>query len=242
MCLHHFAVNRYTIRSTFVAVIAISTACSTKASRTADTATAAAAAATPSNIPSPESPTTTAAAAPSMVRGAITSVSTTELVVKSDSGADTIKLAAPVNVYGRAKADLSIVKPNTFIGVTSVKQSDGSERATEIHVFPEELRGLGEGSRMMTQNAAPGSRMTNGTANPSSGSRMSNGNIASTNGNNMVVQYAGGSQTITVPPNTPVTELKPLGRALAVGDQVVVLTTKSADGSLSSNKILVSSK
>ena len=177
-----------------------------------------------------------------MVRGAVTSVSATELVVKSDTSTATIKLASPVMVYGRAAADLSIVKPNAFIGVTSVKQPDGSERATEIHVFPEDLRGLGEGSRMMTQNAAPGSRMTNGTANPSSGSRMSNGNIASTNGNNMVVQYAGGSQTIVVPPNTPVTEIKPLGRALAVGDQVVVLTTRNADGSLSSNKVLVSSK
>jgi hypothetical protein len=95
---------------------------------------------------------------------------------------------------------------------------------------------------MMTDNAAPGSRMTNGAVNPSSGSRMSNGNIASTNGNDMVVQYAGGSQTISVPPNTPVTEIKPLGRALAVGDQVVVLTTRNADGSLSSSKVLVSSK
>ena len=84
--------------------------------------------------------------------------------------------------------------------------------------------------------------MTNGTANPSSGSRMSNGNIASTNGNNMVVQYAGGSQNVIVPPNTPVTEIKPLGRPLAVGDQVVVLTTKNADGSLSASKVLVSSK
>lgn len=240
MRLDHFATNHYTARPAFIALIAVASACSTKASRVADTATAAAAAATPPNIPSPEPPPGVATS--TMVRGAVTSVSATELVVKSDTSTATIKLASPVMVYGRAPADLSVVKPNTFIGVTSVKQADGSERATEIHVFPEDLRGLGEGSRMMTQNAAPGSRMTNGTANPSSGSRMSNGNIASANGNDIVVQYAGGSQTITVPPNTPVTQLKPLGRALAVGDQVVVLTTRNADGSLLASKVLVSSK
>jgi len=242
MRLDHLAANHYNIRLACIAIIAAAAACSTKASRIADTATSAAAAANPSNVPGPEPPPPGDAAAPAMVRGAVMSVSASELVVKSDTGVATIKLASPVTVYGRAPADLSAVKANTFIGVTSVKQPDGSERATEIHIFPAELRGLGEGSRMMTQNAAPGSRMTNGTANPSSGARMSNGNIASTNGNDIVVQYAGGSQTITVSPNTPVTELKPLGRALAAGDQVVVLTTKNADGSLSASKVLVSSK
>jgi hypothetical protein len=88
----------------------------------------------------------------------------------------------------------------------------------------------------MTNGAVSGSRMTNGAV---SGSRMSNGNVASTNGSTLVVQYAGGSQTITVPPNTPVTEIKVVSKALAAGDRVVIPATRAADGSLSTNRALL---
>jgi hypothetical protein len=182
--------------------------------------------------------------APILLRGTVTSVSANQLVLKSDSGAVTVAITQPFHLYTRGPSDLSHVKESTFIGVTTVKQADGSERATEIHVFPEELRGLGEGSRMMAQDRAAGSsrmtngnvsasRMTNGSASPS---RMSNGNVSSTNGSSFVVQYAGGSQNVTVPPNTPVTELKLSAKNLAVGDQVAVMATKAPDGSFTADK------
>lgn len=186
--------------------------------------------------------------APIMLRGAVVSVSANQLVLKSDTGTATVKLAQPFHFYVRAPSDLGQVKENSFIGVTTVKQPDGSERATEIHIFPAELRGVGEGSRMMTQSAgasrmtngnvsAP--RMTNGTASPS---RMSNGNVSRTNGSSLVVQYAGGSQHVTVPPNTPVSELKISPKALAAGDQVAVLAKKAADGSLTADKAISTAK
>jgi hypothetical protein len=71
---------------------------------------------------------------------------------------------------------------------------------------------------------------------------MSNGNVASTNGSTLVVQYAGGSQTVTVPPNTPVTQIKQVSKLLAAGDQVVVVATKRSDGSLVSGKALLTTK
>src|SRR5213075_1177497 len=100
-----------------------------------------------------------------------------------------------VTVYDRSASTLANVKDNTFIGVTTVKQPDGSERATEIHIFPEELRGLGEGSRMMTPatSGGGGNRMTNGNV---SASRMSNGTVAGANGSTLAVQFAGGSQNV----------------------------------------------
>src|SRR5882762_7525107 len=177
-------------------------------------------------------------------RGAVVSVATNQLVLKSDTGNVTVAVAQPFHLYVRAPSDLSKVKENSFIGVTTVKQADGSERATEIHIFPQELRGLGEGSRMMAPNANASrmtngnvsqSRMTNGTA---SQSRMSNGNVSSTNGTSLVVQYPGGSQNVTVPPNTPVTELKLSSKALAPGDQVAVLAKRAADGSLTADKAI----
>lgn len=180
------------------------------------------------------------------VRGTVVSVSPNQLVIKSDTGTVTVNLTQPFHLYTRAPSDLAHVKENSFIGVTTLKQPDGSERATEIHVFPEELRGVGEGSRMMspdtranpsrmTNGNVSASRMTNGTA---SQSRMSNGNVSSTNGSSVVVQYAGGSQNVTVPPNTPVTELKPASKAIAAGDRVVVLATRAADGSLTADKAI----
>ena len=187
--------------------------------------------------------------APILVRGTVTSVSPTQLVLKSDTGAITVTISQPFHLYTRAPSDLAHVKESTFIGVTTVKQPDGSERATEIHVFPEELRGLGEGSRMMApQASAAASRMTNGNVsasrmtNGTAQSRMSNGSVSSTNGSSLVVQYAGGSQNVTVPPNTPVTELKLSSKTVVVGDQLAVMAKKAADGSLTADKAVSTAK
>lgn len=189
--------------------------------------------------------------APILLRGTVVSASANKLVVKADTGVVTVTMAQPFHVYTRAPSDLAHVKESSFIGVTTVKQPDGSERATEIHVFPEELRGLGEGSRMMapttgggtsgrmTNGSVSASRMTNGTA---SQSRMSNGSVSSTNGSSLVVQYAGGSQTVTVPSNIPVTELKIVSKNLAAGDQVAVLAKKAPDGSLTADKAISTAK
>ena len=57
-----------------------------------------------------------------------------------------------------------------------------------------------------------------------------------------LVQYAGGSQTITVPPKTPVTEIKATSKTLAAGAQVVILAKRGADGSLTANKGLLAGK
>jgi hypothetical protein len=189
-------------------------------------------------------------ATPIMLRGTVVSASANRLVLKSDTGVVTVTMAQPFHLYTRIPSDLSKVKDNSFIGVTTVKQPDGSERATEIHVFPEELRGVGEGSRMMapapsaaasrmTNGNVSASRMTNGTA---SQSRMSNGNVSRTSGSSLVVQYADGSQNVTVPPNTPVTELKIASRDLAAGDQVAVLAKKAPDGSLTAGQAISTAK
>lgn len=182
-----------------------------------------------------------------MVRGAVTSVSATQVVVGTANGNVTVAVTPPLQVYSRQPATLADVKDNVFIGVTTVKQPDGSERATEIHIFPEELRGLGEGSRMMNAGAGgnPGNRMTNGAVSQSrmtngmAASRMSNGNVANASGSTLDVQYAGGTQKVTVPPNTPVTQIKAISRQLATGDQVVVPAKKNPDGTLSTNRVML---
>ena len=210
---------------------------------------------TPSATPGPAPSTTASTAASSdsmiLVRGAITSVSAAQLVVKTDSASVTVNTPQPVHVFTRGPSDLSHVTPNSFIGVTTVKQPDGTEKATEIHIFPDELRGLGEGSRMMNPPAngsgSAGSRMTNGAVSSSkmtngavSDSKMTNGAVSTTSGTTLVVSFPGGTTTATVPPKTPIMEIKATDKKLAAGDQVVVVATRGADGNLSSQKVLLS--
>ena len=228
----------------FVATSAVlAAACSKSETAKVDTST-------PSATPAPAPSTATAPTADSMilVRGSIASVTATQVVIKTDSASVTVSTPQPVQLFSRGPSDLSHVTPNSFIGVTTVKQPDGTEQATEIHIFPEALRGLGEGSRMMNPPAGgsggAGSRMTNGAVstpqmtNGTTASKMSNGSVASTNGTTLVVSFAGGTTTATVPPKTPITEIKATDRKLAAGDQVVVVATRGADGNLTSQKIL----
>jgi hypothetical protein len=195
-------------------------------------------------------PTRNADTAAVLLRGTVASINADAIVVRTDSSTVTVRLAQPFQLFGRTPSDMSHVTDKSFIGVTTIKQPDGSERATEIHVFAEALRGLGEGSRMMTPNASgtagrmtngsvSASRMTNGTA---SAPRMSNGTVANATGSTLVVQYAGGSQEVTVPANTPVTAIEPVSRQLVAGDQVVIVATRENDGSFSSSKALIALK
>lgn len=193
-----------------------------------------------------------ATAAPTMptditpVRGTIASVSDTMLTVTTAAGDVNVAVEAPLHVFQRAKSDLAHVTAKSFIGVTSVKQKDGSELATEIHVFPEELRGTGEGSYMMTPPGAKDSAkstMTNGTvkSSPASGnaSRMTNGAVASNDAGKLTVDYHGGTQTITVPSDVSVTALAPAAAKLAKGAKVVVLAKKGADGSMKASSVVL---
>ena len=182
------------------------------------------------------------------VRGTIAAVSDTALRISTSSGAQQVRVVAPLRVYQRTTSDLAHVTPNTFVGITSVAQPDGSQRATEIHIFPEELRGTGEGSRPMEDSPAGGrstmtngavspSRMTNGNVGPS---RMTNGAVGSTNGSNtFTVRYQGGQQTIQIPPEVTVTAISPATAKLAVGANVVVLAHKNAPGQLSASAVML---
>lgn len=187
-------------------------------------------------------------APPKAVRGTILAVSADQLTIKTTTGATTVTLAHPFRVYTRVPSDLAHVKDSSFVGVTSVKQSNGAELATEIHIFPPELRGLGEGSHMMTPvPGAPHSRMTNGSVSApgthlASPSRMSNGSVKHKNGSTIVVTYRGGSQTITVPPNTSVTTLQVTSKKLSVGDKVFALVSSGPKGSLVSSTAILAAK
>jgi len=175
------------------------------------------------------------------LKGKLQAVTNDSLDVLSPSGAVHVKIEQPLKTYGRVPSDLSHVTSTSFVGITSVKQADGTELAKEIHIFPAELRGAGEGSNMIAP--APGSasqsRMTNGSVSrPTSASRMTNGTVQEQGGGTtLVVRYQEGAQTISVPPNVEVTEIVPMKEKLMPGDTVYVATQKQSDGTLTTNKV-----
>ena len=181
------------------------------------------------------------------IRGTLSSVSDSALTVTTASGDVRVTVQPPLHVFSRVKSTLSQVTPSTFVGVTSVKQPDGSERATEIHIFPEELRGTGEGSYPMTQPGADTSHakstMTNGTVSGQGKGgtppRMTNGTIASQGTGSLVVQYKGGTQTITIPADVPVSAIAPVTTKLTKGAKVVVLGKKQSDGTMAASSLVL---
>ena len=172
------------------------------------------------------------------VRGSISSINDTMLVVTTTVGDIHVALPSPPQVYSRGPADLSEVKENSFVGVTSVKQPDGTQQATEIHIFPDELRGSNEGSFLMRGQSGGGnpSTMTNGTV---EAPRMTNGTIGATAGGKLVVNYRGGSQTITIPSGVKVTKISPTDTRLTPGTSVVILATKRPDGTMTTSRVLL---
>ena len=245
------------MRTTSSAIVLLATGaavlgCSKKTAASADS-TGAMGATAPASQSTAVAPSSAAASGDTIVRGRITQVSDSALTLSTSSGEVRVVLAQPVKVYTRNRADLSRVTDNAFVGITSVPQPDGSQRATEIHVFPEELRGLGEGSRpmgapgsggnksTMTNGSVSGSRMTNGSARMTNGAaRMTNGTSRGASAGTVTVSYNGGSQTITVPPDVPVTVLEATTTKLATGANVIVVGNREADGSIKSSRVMLS--
>ena len=99
---------------------------------------------------------------PTRVRGTIESVDGDVLTVKSRSGEDIkLHMTGDMKVVGIIKISLADIKVGSFVGATTVPGPDGRQNAVEVHVFPEAMRGTGEGSR--PYDLKPNSTMTNAT-------------------------------------------------------------------------------
>src|SRR5437868_15216294 len=85
---------------------------------------------------------------PSRVRGTIAGVDGDVVAVKSRSGEDVkLHMTRDIRIVGITRISLADIKVGSFIGTTTVPGADGTPSAVEVHVFPEAMRGTGEGSR-----------------------------------------------------------------------------------------------
>jgi hypothetical protein len=168
-------------------------------------------------------------APPVRVRGTIERIDGPNLVVKSRDGSDlTVVLADNTRVVAIVKASLSDIKPGSFVGITGMPQPDGSQRAVEVHVFPEAMRGTGEGHR--SWDLQPQSTMTNGNIEQT---------VVGVDGQTLTLSYKGGEKKIVVPPETPVVSFVPADKGdLKPGLKIFIAAAKKqADGTLQAPRV-----
>src|SRR5579859_906217 len=174
------------------------------------------------------------------VIGKLQSFTGSSLDVQTPSGVVHVGVKQPLTTYRQIPSDLSHVAAAPYIGVASTEQADGKQVAKQIFIFPAELRGAAEGSVLTDPpGATTHSRMTNGTVSRPAGahSRMTNGTVKKSSGTTLVVNYQDGSQTISVPPDVPVTLVAPQKVSFSPGDVVYATTQKLADGTVETDKV-----
>jgi hypothetical protein len=165
-----------------------------------------------------------------------------KITIRTAAGqAHTVTLADNTRVTMRAPGELSRLDQGLYVGATATPQPDGTLLASQINVFPESMRGTGEGHRPMAN--LPGSTMTNATVRQVA-TTVTNANVAGASGSadarRLVLTYAGGEKTVIVPPSAVVVFSEIGDRsALVPGAHVVVYATRAPDGSLVSERVSV---
>jgi hypothetical protein len=167
--------------------------------------------------------------APVRVRGSVVSLDGSKLVVHAKDGTDvSINLADKLAVLAVVKASMADIKPGTFIGTATVTQPDSTLRSLEVVVFPENLRGFGEGHYPWDLGSK--SMMTNATVASA---------VNSVDGQKVTVTYKGGEKKIDIPANVPIVALVPATVAdITPGAIVFVPTERQSDSSLHCGAIL----
>ncbi len=163
------------------------------------------------------------------VRGTIDRVEGPIYVVKSRDGAE-LKVALAENgiVVAIVKASLADIKPGLFVRSTAMPQPDGSQKAIEIHIFPEAMRGTGEGHY-------PWDLQANST--------MTNANVEETaagvDGQTLTLKYKTGEKKIVVTPQTAIVTYNPGDKNdLQPGTKIFIAAAKKqADGTLQAARI-----
>jgi hypothetical protein len=164
---------------------------------------------------------------PTRVRGAITAIEGDSLKIHSNRGEDLqVALTPDTQIRGVTLAQVSEIKPGSYIGSAAVPLPDGSLKALEVHVFPPAMAGTGDGHRAF--DLTPDSTMTNGSV----------GDLVASTGRTITVNYKGGQKKIVIPDDVPIVNLVPGDRSLLKpGVKVVLQAQKGAANTLTALSI-----
>jgi len=165
------------------------------------------------------------------IRGDVVAVDGLSLQVRSRTGeALGIKLAENYTVTSVVKTDLDAVKVGSFVGTATMPQPDGTQVALEVLLFPEAMRGSGEGH--YPWDLKPGSMMTNAT--------VADATVETAGGRRMTLRYKDGEKIVIVPPDAPVVTFEPGERAMLVpGAHILLTATKQPDGTFTASRVAV---
>ena len=156
------------------------------------------------------------------ILGTVEKVDATSISVKNDESgvAQSFQLAPNLLVLRNKTATLADIKPNDFVASAAVRGVDGKLHSTELRIFPDAMRGVGEGQRPM--NDARNQTMTNATV---TGAVVVNGS------NNIRVKFNGGESDLILDPGVPVTRIDTADIALVRSEMKVrVRGARTAEG------------
>lgn len=156
------------------------------------------------------------------LRGTIAKIDAGSMVLEERIGKTlSLVFADNLSVSEALPIDPGQIQSGTYVGTASVAGADGSLSALEVLVFPEALRGTGEGHS--NWDLQPVSMMTNATV---------VGVAPGAKGRTMTLRYKDGEKTIVVPDGVPVVTLTPADRSLLVPGAKVIVTAQNRDGKL----------
>ena len=165
------------------------------------------------------------------LRGVVEKLDGRTVLAKSAKGEELkLNLADKGLIVAVVKVSMDDIKQGMFIGSGAMPQADGSQKAIEVHIFAESMRGTGEGFRPW--DGAPNSTMTNGTVGAS---------VSGVDGPVITIQYRDGEKKILVGPNVPIVryEIADTGVIAPGAAFSVIAAVKQPDGSFNVNRINV---
>ncbi len=164
------------------------------------------------------------------VMATVDKVDAQTLTAKADDGAaQTYALAPNLTIFANKKATVKDIKAGDYVASAAVKGTDGKLHSTELRIFPEAMRGVGEGQRPM--NDAQNQTMTNATV---------TGVAMVGESGSVKVKLPNMESELVVDPGIPVTAIVPVDKAmLKAGTKVQINGTKNPDGTQTAARLII---
>ncbi len=154
------------------------------------------------------------------LRGTVERIEGQTYVLKLRDGTEAkVSLAANGVVSAIIKASLSDIKRGSFVGTTAMPQADGSQKAIEVHIFPEAMRGTGEGH--YPWDLRPHSTMTNANVEQT---------VAGIDGQTLTLKYKDGEKKVLVPADAVIVTYVPGDKSeITPGTKIFIAAAKKQD-------------
>jgi Domain of unknown function (DUF5666) len=169
------------------------------------------------------------------VNGKVSSITGSDITVMSNSGPVVVKFANETIIRGEVPVKFSDITSGMYVGATAEKQPDGTFRASRLHIFSDDQRGVGEGHRPLGSAPQSGSTMTNANV-----ETVEDVAVQNVKGRMLMLKYKGGEIKVLVPEDTPVVK-RIVGdrRMLTPGSIISASGPRAGDGAIVASQITV---